>query len=353
MKHLTPPSQLVLRQQQRFSGQRLLLVNAPDAEVAQQLPVAAVWHLHAGYHKQWEQQTPELMHHFGANTPQLGATDTPTAACVWIPKEKALTLYLLEALCSILPENAPIWLVGENRGGIKSIHKQFPESLGGVQKVAVGNHSLLLSTVVTSTRADFNVADYFKFGELAQPGQSTALKLASLPGVFAFPGIDKGSEMLLQHLPPWQSGRVLDFACGHGVLGAWLQRQAPSLEVSYLDVSAMALTAAAETLKCNQLTGTLIAAAELSPTLPSYQYIVSHPPFHTGVATDYKIGQQFLSAARQHLEPQGELWLVANRFLPWPEIIEQSFGHCDTVAVDNKFAVYRAVNQLTKKKQRR
>jgi 16S rRNA (guanine1207-N2)-methyltransferase len=46
-----------------------------------------------------------------------------------------------------------------------------------------------------------------------------------------------------------------------------------------------------------------------------------------------------------HLASHGELWLVANRFLPWPELISASFGQCQRVAQDNRFAVYRAVRQ--------
>ncbi|MBR9906959.1 MAG: class I SAM-dependent methyltransferase [Gammaproteobacteria bacterium] len=349
MKHLSAPSQLVLRHQQRFDNTPLLLVNAPDAEVADALNVVQCWHLHAGYAKQWRAHAPQVMHHFGADAPVYDAAQAPRAALVWLPKEKQLTWYLLDALRSVLAVGAEIWLVGENRGGIKSIHKQFPASVTPAQKMAVGNHSLLLRTEILATLDAFNVHERFEYVDLPQPGQPTPLKLASLPGVFAFPGIDAGSAMLLEHLPAWQQGQVLDFACGHGVLGAWLQRQAQQLQVTYLDVSALALAATAQTLKQNGLTGECIASNGLTANLPQFDYVVSHPPFHTGLATDYEIGKQFLQQIRQHLRPNGELWLVANRFLPWPELIEQAFGHCERVAQDNKFAVYVAGRQARKR----
>ncbi|RUO59704.1 class I SAM-dependent methyltransferase [Pseudidiomarina marina] len=339
MKHLSPPSQLVLRQQLRLEDEPLLVVNAPDAELAQLLPVVSCWQWHAGYSEQWQRQAPDILHHFGASAPQAGSAK---AALVWIPKEKQLTLYVLEALRHVLQEGATIWLVGDNRGGIKSIHKQFPNTVAPAQKVAVGNHSLLLRTCVNQHADSFAVDDHFVYVDLDQPNQPTPLKLASLPGVFAFPSIDAGSAMLLQHLPVWQRGKVLDFACGHGVLGAWLNRQTPALEITYLDVSALALQATERTLELNALTGTCIASDGLSDTLGQFDYVISHPPFHTGLATDYEIGKQFLRSVYQHLHSHGELWLVANRFLPWPELIEQAFGHCDRVAEDNKFAVYHA-----------
>lgn len=339
-KSLSPPSQLLLRQASHIDGKALLAVNPPDAGCANELAIANSWHLHAGWAQQWPKN-----HHFGASAPQ-GEFD---GAIVWLPKEKKLTEYLLASLAALLPSEAPVWLVGEKRSGIKSIHKTIAAPWGAVQKIADGNHSSLLVMRLTAQQAAIDLTDFLVTKALPQPPLEP-LQLASYPGVFAYPGIDAGSAMLLEHLPQFKAGTLLDFACGHGVLGAWLQRQQPDLKVSYLDVSAMALAACAKTLELNQLQGELIAADRLSAELPSYDVIVSHPPFHTGQATDYSIGQQFLRNARQHLKPNGELWLVANRFLPWPELIEESFGHCERIAQDNKFAVYLATHKVTANK---
>lgn len=332
---LQAPSQLIIRHADRFAGQPLLLVNAPDPEVASELDVQATWNLHAGYAKRWQRGSG--VHHFGELPPHSKAT----AALVWLPKEKPLTDYIVRALASVLPTGSTIWLVGENRSGIKSIHKVLPDCLEPAQKITSGNHSLLIATAVKQ-QTTFALESFLTSCELPQPGQEEPLHLASYPGVFAFPSIDAGSAMLLQHLPQWQRGKLLDFACGHGVLGAWLNRAGPELDVSYLDVSCMALAATRKTLEQNGLTGTLLAEEGLPSNLPRYDYVVSHPPFHTGLATDYKIGEQFLRDVHQHLTLSGELWLVANRFLPWPELLEKTFGTFDKITEDNRFAVYRA-----------
>ncbi len=342
MQPLSPPSQLLVRQAAQVRGQALLAINPPDAGSSAALPFTMSWHFHAGWAKQWPHA-----HHFGA-TPPAGEFD---GAVLWLPKEKKLTDYILNALAALLETDTPVWLVGEKRSGIKSIHKAIHAPWGPVQKLADGNHSSLLVTTLQQRQTDFALANFLVTKTLAQPPLEP-LQLASYPGVFAYPGIDAGSAMLLEHLPAFTSGTLLDFACGHGVLGAWLQRLAPQLQVTYLDVSAMALAACAKTLELNGLSGELIAADQLESRLPRYDVIVSHPPFHTGQATDYSIGKQFLQHARQHLSATGELWLVANRFLPWPELIEGSFGHCERIAQDNKFAVYRAVNQVQRGKRR-
>lgn len=340
---LSPPTQLLLRQASTITGNALLAVNSPDAGAAQDLPIDMSWHLHAGWARQWPAH-----HHFAAIPP----SGTYDGAILWLPKEKKLTEYLLAALAFVLPSDASVWLVGEKRSGIKSIHKTIKAPWSTPQKVADGNHSSLLVCTLQEQQARFELADFLVTETLPQP-DLPALKLASYPGVFAYPGIDAGSEMLLEHLPTFKGGTLLDFACGHGVLGAWLQRMQPELKITYLDVSAMALAACAKTLELNGLKGNLLATDQLDANLPNYDVIVSHPPFHTGQATDYSIGQQFLRNARQHLNVNGELWLVANRFLPWPELIEASFGHCERIAQDTKFAVYRAVNKSAPAKRRR
>jgi 16S rRNA (guanine1207-N2)-methyltransferase len=341
MSHLSPPSQLIIRQAERLQQRQWLLINAPDAAVATELEVAALWHLHAGAAQQW--QAHSAVQQFSATPPS--ELNGATAALLWLPKEKPLADYLLHAIASIMPLGSEVWLVGENRGGIKSIDKLLGDYYAPLHKVAIGNHSLLLATSIEAKPTPFTLHDYVLEQQLAQPGFAEPLRLHSLPGVFAYPSIDDGSAMLLQHLPVWKHGTVLDFACGHGVLGAWLNRASPALKVSYLDVSAMALAAAEATLASNHLSGELIASDGLQANLPRFDYIVSHPPFHTGLATDYKIGAAFLQQAYQHLTSTGELWLVANRFLPWPELISASFGHCERVVQDNRFAVYRAIRK--------
>ncbi|MDN7136891.1 class I SAM-dependent methyltransferase [Pseudidiomarina sp. 1APP75-27a] len=355
IKSLSPPSQLLIRQADQIRCEALLVVNPPDHEWRTEFPVAGGWHLHAGWFHAW-QELGEA-HQFGTAPPQQQFD----AALVWLPKEKKLTDYMLQQLAALLPKDAPIWLVGDNRSGIKSIAKQIEGAFSPAQKVANGNHSTLLVTTLVAPLEQCEL-DAFQHIFSVPPNAGNAaeemtapLQVASLPGVFAHPGIDAGSTMLLQHLPRFKPGSVLDFACGNGVLGASLQRQQPGLQLTYLDVSAMALAACAKTLELNGLNGELIAADHLSADLPKYNYIVSHPPFHTGQATDYSIGQQFLRNAREHLAVNGELWLVANRFLPWPELIEASFGHCERIAQDTKFAVYRAVHKVQRavKKGRR
>jgi len=338
------PGQLLLRYGlDALTTERVLVINSADT-ATEVLPQLCAWNFHYGYHQAWQATAHEA--HFSATPPDFAAT----AAIVYLPKEKPLLQMILAALQSQLPAGAPIWFVGEKRSGIKSIGKQLDAHFGAAQKLADGHHCSLYSSVLDQqNERPFALADFASWVDYQQPQSTANLALCTYPGVFAHASVDSGSHFLMAHLPtPKARTKVLDFACGAGVLGACLQQQQPGLAVTYVDVNALALEATAATLARNELPtappqSNLVAADGLAATQGVFDLIVSHPPFHTGVATDYKVGQQFLSQARQHLRPQGELWLVANKFLPWPELIEQSFGHCDRIASDNKYAVYRAI----------
>jgi len=73
--------------------------------------------------------------------------------------------------------------------------------------------------------------------------------------------------------------------------------------------------------------------------------IVSNPPFHLGIETDYTASETLCKTSRRHLKSGGELWIVANRFLNYPTLIEQNFGRCTVKADQQGFKVLFASTQ--------
>ena len=98
--------------------------------------------------------------------------------------------------------------------------------------------------------------------ELAQhyelPLAEGPLKVVSLPGVFSHGRLDRGTELLLEHLDKLPSGHLLDFGCGAGVLGAAVKRRYPHNSVTMLDVDAFAAASSRLTLAANGLEGEVI-----------------------------------------------------------------------------------------------
>ncbi|WP_148283678.1 class I SAM-dependent methyltransferase, partial [Pseudomonas avellanae] len=172
--------------------------------------------------------------------------------------------------------------------------------------------------------------------------QDGPLTVISLPGVFSHGRLDRGSALLLENIDKLPSGNLLDFGCGAGVLGAAVKRRYPHNDVVMLDVDAFAtassrLTLAANGLEAQVLTGDGIDAAPMG-----LNTILSNPPFHVGVHTDYMATENLLKKARQHLKSGGELRLVANNFLRYQPLIEEHVGYCHVKAQGNGFKIYSA-----------
>ncbi|MCU4675583.1 methyltransferase [Catenovulum sp. 2E275] len=261
-------------------------------------------------------------------------------AIVFFPKAKEKAKWLLSQLAEILPPEANIYLVGENKGGIKTCQKVLADQLINIHKQASGKHCLLYSAQPNPNAtkpAGFNFHQYTI--------EQKSVNIANLPGVFSFGELDKGTELLLSHLPAEINGRVLDFACGCGVIGAFIAKHYPNTLLSFSDIDALAIDSTRETLKQNQLTGELHLSNGLKKISSKYKYIFTNPPFHTGLKIDYYISEAFIKECGQQLESGGKLYLVANRFLKYPQILQNHFDLVEVIAEDNKFKLYCAYNR--------
>ena len=57
-----------------------------------------------------------------------------------------------------------------------------------------------------------------------------------------------------------------------------------------------------------------------------YDFVVTNPPFHEGRQPDPLMGAKLIAAAARALKPGGQLWLVANRNLPYEHLMEEAFS---------------------------
>ncbi len=329
---MDPRSEVLLRQPELFTGS-LLLAGLPADDLLGQLPAAHGWSWHAG-----EQAT--LQARF-AERSQFGVAPSSAmfeAAVLFLPKSRELTDYLLNALAARL-QGRELFLVGEKRSGIERAAKQLAP-FGKPRKLDSARHCQLWQVTVEQAPAA---------PELEALAQRYQLELAdgpltviSLPGVFSHGRLDRGTALLLQHLDKLPSGHVLDFGCGAGVLGAALKRRFPHNQISLLDVDAFAAASSRLTLAANGLDAEVLTGDGIDAAPVGLNAILSNPPFHEGVHTDYQATENLLRQAVKHLKPGGELRLVANSFLKYQPLIEEHLGPCRTLGEGQGFRIYQA-----------
>ncbi|MCX7286876.1 MAG: class I SAM-dependent methyltransferase [Rhodobacterales bacterium] len=163
----------------------------------------------------------------------------------------------------------------------------------------------------------------------------------TLPGVFSADGPDRGSVLLAGALPEKLSGKVADLGAGWGYLAAEILKHPGVKRLDLVEAEADALTAARVNITDPRARFHWADATTFRPeTL--LDAVVMNPPFHTGRAADPALGNAFIRAARRMLAPNGSLWLVANRHLPYDGALAESFLVVQEVAGDGGFRVIHA-----------
>ena len=129
------------------------------------------------------------------------------------------------------------------------------------------------------------------------------------------------------------------------MISAYLAKLNPEQHIFALDVDAFALQSTKFTFEQNGLNLenlNLEPVTGFSDAPQDLDAIVSNPPFHQGIHTNYDASETLCRLAKSHLKSSGELWIVANRFLNYPPLIEQQFGQCEVKADQQGFKVLYA-----------
>ncbi|MFD2179938.1 16S rRNA (guanine(1207)-N(2))-methyltransferase RsmC [Veronia pacifica] len=332
------PSQVVARQLDYFEGKHVLLAGELEDTFATELCDTAasvsVFTTNLAFANKMASYSA-VNTYFGAEYPENKNIDL---VLLYWPKAKAEAEYLLAMLMDRCASHCEICVVGENRSGVKSIEKMFAP-YGKVTKFDSARRCSFYWGQCQQVPNPFSKQDWFKSYPLSLG--ETSLTIRALPGVFSQNELDVGSRLLLDNLPKIK-GKVLDFGCGAGVIGAVIKSRFADADIHMVDVSALAVASAEETLRFNEIDGTVSASDVYSSVSDSFDFIVSNPPFHAGLKTYYAATETFIKDAPSYLTTKGQITIVANSFLRYPPLIEAALGECNVTAKTSKFAIYQA-----------
>ncbi len=173
----------------------------------------------------------------------------------------------------------------------------------------------------------------------AQPLQVAGFQ--TLPGVFSADGPDRGSILLAGALPARLGGKVADLGAGWGYLAAEILRRDGVQRLDLVEAEADALDCARVNIADPRARFHWADATAWRPDA-LLDAVVTNPPFHTGREADPALGAAFIRAARRMLAPDGSLWLVQNRHLPYDPVLSECFLQVQEVAADGAFRVTHA-----------
>ncbi|HAF2401221.1 TPA: 16S rRNA (guanine(1207)-N(2))-methyltransferase RsmC [Salmonella enterica] len=342
MSAFTPASEVLLRHSDDFEQSRILFAG----DLQDDLPALFECAASRAYTQQF--------HHWQALSRQMGenvrfslvaqasdVADCDTLIYYW-PKNKPEAQFQLMNILSLMPVGVDVFVVGENRSGVRSAEPMLAD-YAPLNKVDSARRCGLYHGRLEK-QPQFSLESWWAEYNI------DGLTIKTLPGVFSRDGLDVGSQLLLSTLTPHTKGKVLDVGCGAGVLSAALASHSPKVRLTLCDVSAPAVEASRATLAANGLEGEVFASNVFSEVKGRFDMIISNPPFHDGMQTSLDAAQTLIRGAVRHLNSGGELRIVANAFLPYPKILDETFGFHEVIAQTGRFKVYRTVMTRQAKK---
>jgi 16S rRNA (guanine1207-N2)-methyltransferase len=257
---------------------------------------------------------------------------------LFMPKSKPELELYLDIAASFVEEDGCVFLVGEKKAGIASGAKRLAQRAEKSEKLDSAKHCQLWEATGFEARVTFDINTYIE--ALSIRINETELKLAAIPGVFASGKLDEGTRLLLEQRVKRLKGRTLDFGCGSGVIGAYLKCINPEIQLESIDINWLALLATKKTLELNSLEGKVYPSDGWSEVQGRVNGVVTNPPFHQGVSTEYETTESFVRTAYSKMARYAPMYIVANNFLRYPTLIESVFGKCTYYAKNTKFNVY-------------
>ncbi|MDB2386078.1 class I SAM-dependent methyltransferase [Shewanella sp.] len=341
---LTNPSQALLRNSDLVHNHAVLILNYEGDTLPKALLASAshVCALALDFHHHLIMQphaAPNLQLHFGHQLPSQERFDS---VIVYFPKAKALAPYLFNLAAQHLKPQGQLIVIGENKGGVKSLPKQLPDYFDKPLKVDNARHCIVFTSELNRQPPAIKLQDWYSQYQLQTPqGEIT---ICNLVGVFSEKKLDAGTKLLLENLPKMHAN-VLDFGCGAGVIAAALLTAQPTLKIDCVDINAMALASCELTMQANGLSANVFASDGMAQINRQYNGIISNPPFHDGLTSTTSIATDFVKDSAEHLVRGGIFHIVANRHLPYSDCIATQFGDVNVCAENNHYKIYSNIKR--------
>ena len=223
---------------------------------------------------------------------------------------------------------------GQKTDGVDSIFKEIRKRIGDLPSVTKG-HGRLFAFGRTDAFADWRIDGPTK----GDHGYWTNA------GVFSDGAVDRGSEQLIKALPEKLPARIGDFGAGWGYLASEILKRDGVKAVDLIEAERLSLDCAALNV-VDDRAAFHWADATTYDTKAAYDAVIMNPPFHQGRKGEPSLGQAFIRSAARNLKSNGQLWMVANRHLPYEASLTENFRTVDEIGGDSSFKLFHATRPI-------
>lgn len=251
------------------------------------------------------------------------------AAIVFLPRAKAEARALIAAACAAVTPGGLVVVDGFKTDGIDSLLKDLRSRVALSEPVAKA-HGKLAHFTATDALADW----------AARPTQLEG-GFVTRPGVFSADAPDPASVLLAGVLPDYLPGYTVDLGAGWGYLGRAVLARKGVKRLDLVEAEADALACARENCVDPRVRFVWGDATQFRADGHA-DHVVMNPPFHASRKADPALGAAFIAAAAQILSPEGDLWMVANRHLPYDAVLRQHFREVEALGGNGTFRLTHA-----------
>lgn len=253
------------------------------------------------------------------------------AAVIFLPRARGRArAWVAEAAMRVAP-GGPIWIDGQKTDGVDAMLKELRTHVPVSEPYSKAHGKAFR----------FPAPGPEVFAPWVAAPLSPAPGFTTLPGVFSADAVDRGSAVLAAALPARLPARVADLGAGWGWLAAQVLDREGVEEVHLIEADHAALSCARANVTDPRARFHWADATAFAPEA-RFDAVVTNPPFHAGRAADPALGAAFIRAAAGMLRPEGRLWLVANRHLPYERVLGECFREVAEVGGDAGFKVLSA-----------
>jgi len=252
------------------------------------------------------------------------------AALVCVPRARALAQAMIATATA--HTDGPVIVDGDKTSGIESMLRALRAHTRATPGAPLSKaHGKIFALAPGADLSDW------------QPASPRQIEggFVTAAGSFSADGIDPGSRLLADTLPPKLGGHVIDMGGGWGYLSARALARETITRLDLIEADADALACARRNITDSRARFHWADVTRWHPATAADTAIMN-PPFHTGRAADPGLGRAFIAAAAGMLKPAGALWLVANRHLAYEATLALHFKRVEEAAGDTRFKILHA-----------
>ena len=164
-------------------------------------------------------------------------------------------------------------------------------------------------------------------------------------GVFSKESVDFGTKTMLESFnTEKENAQVADIGCGYGVISIFLAKKYPTFKFTMVDVNNRVLELSRKNIELNKIENEVevLESSSFDNVKGNFDIVLTNPPIRAGK----KIVHKIMTDSYEHLNPQGELWVVIQKkqgMASCKKLLEETFSMVEVVVKNKGYYILKAV----------